>query len=102
MIVVLAGHYKEFQNFLSQVDDPENYFYGESADRLRGKRFEKVVIFGTFWLRNGLRNGNELLKIAESQIRYEQTNNNERTPGLRKKHKSKGDNKRVGKHSSNK
>lgn len=72
-ICVLAGTYKQFLDFVEQerIDKPEkhkdtNYFYINLPHQLLGRRFDDVVVVGTFWEQS---NAGELVRLAKSRLR---------------------------------
>lgn len=73
-ICVLAGTYKQFLDFVEseRLDKPtkhenSNYFFADLPNQLLSKRFEDVVVVGTFWEKP---DASELARLAKSRLRY--------------------------------
>ena len=71
-ICVLAGTYKQFLDFVEQerIDKPQkhektNYVYADLPNQLLGKRFDDVVVVGTFWEKH---DAGELARLAKSRL----------------------------------
>ncbi len=68
----MAGTYKQFIDFVEQerIDKPKkhanaHYHYADLPNQLLGKKFDDVVVVGTFWEKP---NASELSRLAKTRL----------------------------------
>lgn len=65
-IAVLAGNHAQFKDFLVNsdfvhLDDFETFVYIDSTDKIRGYRFDGLIVYGTWYERKDINDITEYL-----------------------------------------
>jgi len=65
--MVLAGNFEEYQYFLSSIFPHEAqalYVYAHNVDKVRGLRYDSVIVIGTFYDRK------DAMELRDEVIKY--------------------------------
>ena len=66
MKIILAGNFREFQNYARSHHPHPNLVYGNGVEALAGIEAEDIEVVGTFWERE---DAGELYDVAKSRVR---------------------------------
>ena len=63
-IAILAGSYRQFMDHTRDGNEGEEFFYIDHPDKLRGCRFDRIDIIGSFWEKE---NSHKLLEETKTR-----------------------------------
>lgn len=65
-VIILAGNFKEFQNYIDSRNQDENRFiYASDQHSIAGLRADRIYIIGSFWDR---KDADSLYEYAKAQF----------------------------------